>query len=34
MESAGSRVSLSVVPFNIHIMKKMAPEPPPGGDEA
>ena len=28
MERAGSRVSLSVVPFNIHIMKKMAPEPP------
>ena len=35
MESAGSRVSLSVVPFNIHIMKKMAPEPPRGeADEA
>ena len=30
MESAGSRVSLSVVPFNIHIMKKMAAEPPSG----
>ena len=35
MESAGSRVSLSVVPFNIHIMKKMAAEPPSGeADEA
>ena len=35
MESAGCRVSLSVVPFNIHIMKKMAPEPPRGeADEA
>ena len=30
MENVGSRVSLSVVPFNIHIMKKMAAEPPSG----
>lgn len=35
MENVGSRVSLSVVPFNIHIMKKMAAEPPRGeADEA
>ena len=30
MENVGSRVSLSVVPFNIHLMKKMAAEPPSG----
>ena len=28
MQAEGSRVSLSVIPFNIHIMKKMQQVPP------